>query len=112
LATNSRWQTSIITSAARRPLRDRLLLRLVELADATPQGQGPKAITPRISQSTLAAMIGVSRENVNRALAVLAIDGLVRQEDSRYVLLDEEALRESLSQDTPLPPRRRPHGNT
>jgi DNA-binding GntR family transcriptional regulator len=63
-------------------------------------------MTPKISQSTLAAMIGVSRENVNRALAALATDGAIRQEGDRYVLIDEDRLRREIARDWPLAGRR------
>lgn len=53
-------------------------MRLLKLAESRPERSSGEAMTPWISQSTLAAMIGVSRENVNRALAALAIDGAVR----------------------------------
>ena len=106
LATTSRWQTAMLSSAARRPLRDRLILRLLELVDASPERKSGHAVTPKISQSTLAAMIGVSRENVNRALSGLAIDGAIRQEGGRYVLVDEDRLRREMSRDWPLPARR------
>ncbi len=106
VATNSRWQTAMLSSAARRPLRDRLILRLLELVDTSPERRAGQAVTPKISQSTLAGMIGVSRENVNRALAALAIDGAIRQEDGRYVLIDEDRLRREMSRDWPLPARR------
>jgi len=106
LATNSRWQTVILSSAARRPLRDRLILRLLDLVDSSPEHGSGHAVTPKISQSTLASMIGVSRENVNRALSALAIDGAIRQEDGRYVLIDEALLRSEMSRDAPLPTRR------
>jgi DNA-binding GntR family transcriptional regulator len=62
--------------------------------------------TPEISQSTLAAMIGVSRENVNRALATLVSDGLIRREKGRYVILDEARLRDRIGRDWPLAGRR------
>jgi DNA-binding GntR family transcriptional regulator len=39
-------------------------------------------------------MVGVSRENVNRALAVLMASGAVRQERGRYVLVEEAQLRQ------------------
>jgi CRP/FNR family transcriptional regulator, cyclic AMP receptor protein len=106
LASNTRWQTTMISSAARRPLTDRLILRLLELAESTPGRDSGEAITPKISQSTLAAMVGVSRENVNRALAALMADGRVRQEDGRYVLADENRLRREVSRDWPLAGRR------
>lgn len=106
LASNSRWQTLVISSLATRPLTERLLLRLLELVDSSPEPSAGQAATPKISQSTLAAMIGVSRENVNRALAVLISDGAIRQEDGRYVLVDEERLRRRVASDWPLTARR------
>lgn len=106
LASSSRWQTNEISAAVRRPLRDRLILRLLQLAESTAPRGASSAVTPKISQSTLAAMIGVTRENVNRALAALAVDGLIRQEDGRYVLVDEERLRREVSRDWPLAGRR------
>ena len=93
LASNSRWQTMVIASLATRPLTDRLVLRLLELVDASPESGSGRAVTPKISQSTLAAMIGVSRENVNRALGLLMADGDIQQEAGRYVLVDEQRLR-------------------
>jgi DNA-binding GntR family transcriptional regulator len=51
-------------------------------------------------------MIGVSRENVNRALAALATDGSIRQEGGRYVLIDEDRLRREIARDWPLAGRR------
>ena len=56
--------------------------------------------------TTLAGMIGVSRENVNRALAALVSDGAIRQEDGRYVLVDEERLRRFVANDWPRAARR------
>jgi CRP/FNR family cyclic AMP-dependent transcriptional regulator len=106
LASNTRWQTTMISSAARRPLTDRLILRLLELSESTPKGESGEAITPKISQSTLAAMVGVSRENVNRALSALTTDGSIRQEGGRYVLVDEARLRREVARDWPLAGRR------
>jgi CRP-like cAMP-binding protein len=87
-------------------LAERLVLRLLELIDSSPERRSGEAVTPKITQSTLAAMIGVSRENVNRALAALALDGSVRLEDGRYVLIDEERLRREVAQGWPLAARR------
>ncbi|MDQ6720986.1 MAG: Crp/Fnr family transcriptional regulator [Candidatus Dormibacteraeota bacterium] len=106
LASNTRWQTTMISSTARHPLTDRLILRLLELAESSPERNSGLAITPKISQSTLAAMVGVSRENVNRALSALTVDGSIRQERGRYVLVDEERLRRAVARDWPLAARR------
>jgi DNA-binding GntR family transcriptional regulator len=96
----------VISSLSTRPLIERLVLRLLELVDSSPQSGAGQPATPKISQSTLAAMVGVSRENVNRALAVLMSDGAIRQEDGRYLLVDEERLRRRVASDWPLAARR------
>jgi CRP-like cAMP-binding protein len=106
LASNTRWQTTMISALLSRSLTDRLVLRLLELVDSSPDHRAGLAVTPKISQSTLAAMVGVSRENVNRALSGLAARGLIRQEQGRYVLLDEARLRRELATDWPLAQRR------
>jgi CRP/FNR family transcriptional regulator, cyclic AMP receptor protein len=106
LASNTRWQSTMISSLATHPLKDRLVLRLLELVDSNPARVAGKAVTPKISQSMLASMIGVSRENVNRALSALALGGSIRQEGGRYVLVDEERLRREVSRDWPLAGRR------
>lgn len=69
-------------------LRERLLLRLLDLADTNPQRRDASAVTPKVTQSMLSAMVGVSRENVNRALASLIASGLVRAEGGQYVVVD------------------------
>jgi CRP-like cAMP-binding protein len=108
LASNTRWQTTMISALSSRPLLDRLILRLLELADTDPgrAAPGAPAMTPKISQTTLAAMVGVSRENVNRALATLVSRGAIRREGGRYVLVDEAALREQATKDWPMSHRR------
>jgi CRP-like cAMP-binding protein len=106
LASNSRWQTTMISSAARRSLADKLILRLFELAESSPEHGSGVVVTPQISQSTLAAMVGASRENVNRALAALSSTGAIRLEGGRYVLVAEDQLRQEISRDWPLAGRR------
>ena len=59
-------------------------------------------MTPKISQSTLAAMVGVSRENVNRTLSALAADGTIRIQAGSYVLPALERLREEISDGLPI----------
>jgi CRP/FNR family cyclic AMP-dependent transcriptional regulator len=111
LASNTRWQTTMIAALATRPLVNRLAFRLLELVDSNTDRTssdrgGGVARTPKISQTTLAAMIGATRENVNRALAVLTEQGLVRREGGAYLLLDEAGLRQGLAQDWPQVDRR------
>jgi CRP/FNR family transcriptional regulator, cyclic AMP receptor protein len=106
LASNARLQANMFAALASRPLADRLVLRLLELVESNRgTGDGP-ARTPNISQATLAAMVGVSRENVNRALSALMTEGLIRRDGGGYVLVDEAALREIVARDFhPAQPR-------
>jgi CRP/FNR family transcriptional regulator, cyclic AMP receptor protein len=106
LASDCRFETNLITSLLTRPLAERLVLRLLELIDSIRERQPGKPVTPKITQSTLAAMIGVTRENVNRALAAPALEGSIRMEGGRYVLVDEERLRREVAQGWPLGLRR------
>ena len=109
LASNQRWQTSMISSLATKSLPDRLILRLLELVDSNATREDGLAVTPKVSQSTLAAMVGVSRENLNRAMATLVSGGLIRQEKGRYVLLDETWLRRQVVRGVGPMSQRRDH---
>jgi CRP-like cAMP-binding protein len=102
LASIARTQTEMIAALSRRPLQERLLLRLLELAETNTGGHGERSVTPRISQATLAAMVGVSRENVNRALAALAAEGEIRIDNGCYELIDPERTRERVSSGWPI----------
>jgi CRP/FNR family transcriptional regulator, cyclic AMP receptor protein len=106
LASNTRWQTTMIAALATRPLTERLLLRILELVDSGAVTPGEPKSTPPITQSMLASMIGVSRENVNRALSALALDGALRQVDGRYVVVDEDQLRRHATHGMPTVMRR------
>lgn len=106
LASDMRWISTLVVSLVSRSLADRIGLRLLEMIDSSEStGDGP-AVTPPISQAMLAAMVGVSRENVNRALAGLTADGLIRQDRGRYVIVDEAALRARIARDWPTAFRR------
>ena len=99
LAGTVRWYGSVVMAMETRPLRERILLRLLDLVDAEATGE---AVTAAVSQSTLASMTGVSRENVNRALAGLMADGTIRRYGSKYVLTDVRRLRAELARDWPV----------
>ena len=69
---------------------DRLLLRLERLAQWSGRpAPGGVRITLPMTQQELAALVGTSRESINRALAGLRRRGRVRLEDGWIVLLDE-----------------------
>lgn len=102
LAGMLRWYGGVMMAMQLRPLRERIVQRLLDLVER-PAGNGA-AVTASVSQSMLAGMTGVSRENVNRALAGLMADGSIRRDGSRYVLVDEARLRAEIARDWPVPP--------
>jgi CRP/FNR family cyclic AMP-dependent transcriptional regulator len=72
----------------------RLARQLLLLAESRGTRLGDlMQVEQRMSQSTLAGLVGVTRENVNRALRRLTEEGVLRTEDGRLVILDERRLR-------------------
>lgn len=71
----------------------RLVKRLLDLAQTQGEretGKGPRTIL--VTQSELAAMVGATRESVNRELRTLEARGLIRVDRGRILLLRPEAL--------------------
>jgi CRP/FNR family transcriptional regulator, cyclic AMP receptor protein len=94
LSVLARQQTAQLSQIAHHDIAGRLVRRLLDLAAASGETLGRAVrITVPLSQRTLAGLVAASRENVNRALARLAADGLVRVDDGHLVLLDPERLR-------------------
>lgn len=73
----------------------RLAARLVHLAEAggTAAEDGSVRLDGPITQGDLAAMIGATRQSVNKLLGMFVGDGLVRIERDAIVILDLEGLR-------------------
>lgn len=94
LAEQVRSAAEDLGALASRDVAGRLALKLLEL-DAlygTVRDGAPETAIP-LTQATLAGMIGATRENVNRALKVLAACGCVVLEGSAVRLCDRDALR-------------------
>lgn len=72
----------------------RVARKLLELAAANgDKVEGGVRLRLRLSQRTLAGMVGASRENVNRALSRFEKQGLIRQDEGRITVLQRERLR-------------------
>jgi CRP-like cAMP-binding protein len=69
-------------------LAGRLALRLVRLASDASSGESAVRLDWPYTQSDLAAMIGGTRQSVNRLLNVLEADGLVRIERDVLIITD------------------------
>lgn len=84
---------------------------LVHLALAHGQAvKGGSALSLRISQSDLAAMLAMSRQTVNKELHALALCGAIDAAYGRIIVRDLDALRRAAEavQDCPPPVTRRP----
>ena len=94
MAAHIRRRDEDLAETAYHDIPGRVASRLLDLAarhgHATDKGL---VIDVRISQRNLAAMVGASRENVNRALSSFAAQGLIRQERGVVTLLDPQRLR-------------------
>ena len=74
-------------------VRGRLAARLATLARTMdPTLDRDVRLDPRFSQSDLAAMVGATRQSVNRALADLERDGLIQVDGRRITVNDVAAL--------------------
>ncbi|HXA43283.1 MAG TPA: Crp/Fnr family transcriptional regulator [Candidatus Solibacter sp.] len=90
LASDARAALIDLPTAAYRSVFSRVLERLILLASThgVDAGDGAVRIDLRVSQSELAAMVGCTRENVNRVLSTLADRGVVRL-DRRSILVTD-----------------------
>ena len=73
----------------------RLASRLARMANepgATPQADGSIKLAGPLTQGDLAAMIGCTRQSVNKLLGMFTDDGLIRLERDRIVVLDLDGL--------------------
>ena len=96
LSARLRYVTEEAERLASLTVAERLLRRLQQLAAwsgvSAPDGV---RIVPPMTQQELAALIGTSRESVNRALVRLRRQGKLRLEEGWIVLLDGESKRPS-----------------
>ena len=102
-----RRNTRELSSYAFLSLDARLAQKLYDLALAHAETDGKTArFTRRFSQTELAQMLGATREAVNKRLAALAHDGLVRQNDGYVTLTDLSALEARVNMSIGLAARR------
>jgi CRP-like cAMP-binding protein len=109
-AADVRLTAETVTDIGYAEIRGRIVRKLVELA--TKHGQehedGSVEITLTVSQTTLAGLVGATRENVNRALRGLKAEGRVRLVEGRFLIPRLAGLRSEADRGrTPLHGRNR-----
>ena len=93
LAERVRHFTSMVEDLSFRNVLSRVAKLLLDYA-----GNGRKAERPRLTQQEMAAMVGTAREIVGRSLRALEEKGAIRIDRHRIVLIDKEALRETVGE--------------
>jgi CRP-like cAMP-binding protein len=86
-----RWTSEQVEDSAFLPLAARLAKRLLSLTD-----DGVNRL--RLSQRDLAALVGASREAVNKLLAQWRMDGVIRQRRQELTVVDAQALQRVLEE--------------
>lgn len=92
LAERVRHFASLVEDLSFRPVVGRVAKLLLEHAE---NGPGPR---PHLTQQEMAAMVGTAREMVGRSLRALEEKGAIRIDRHRIVLVDKEALRETVGE--------------
>jgi CRP/FNR family transcriptional regulator, cyclic AMP receptor protein len=95
LAAQAREPIETVTDVGYSQIRDRVVRKLLLIAAEEGHDRGDEAgeVALSVSQTTLAGLVGATRENVNRALSSLAAEGELRVVQGRILILDLGALR-------------------
>lgn len=93
LAERVRHFASLVEDLSFRSVISRVAKLLLEYAE---NGSGTER--PRLTQQEMAAMVGTAREVVGRSLRALEEKGALRIDRHRIVLVDKEALRETVGE--------------
>ena len=95
LSRRLRHTDDLVQDAAFLEVRARLARLILSISEG--KGGGPDRLPPvRLTQGDLAALIGASRESVNRWLKVFAQKGAIRMEKGVLHIVDRESLRAEL----------------
>ena len=95
LSTLSHWLRRLTTQMQDTAFLDvpaRLARTILRLAEAEEAVHG-KAITPRLTQTDLAGMVGTTRETLNKWLGFYEDQGLIRRDKHQIVVLRPDKLR-------------------
>jgi CRP-like cAMP-binding protein len=95
LSTISHWLRRLTTQMQDTAFLDvpaRLARTILRLAEAEEAVHG-KAVTPRLTQTDLAGMVGTTRETLNKWLGFYEDQGLIRRDKHQIVVLRPDKLR-------------------
>ena len=95
LASRLRDTDGVVAAGSFLPLKGRVARAMLDLAEAFGQdvGQGRILIRQKVTQSDVAAMAGIARENVSRILNDWIRDKVLSRLSGYYCLEDKEKIR-------------------
>jgi CRP-like cAMP-binding protein len=97
LASRVRYDVELLQDAAFLDVPGRLARLLLRLATASAQSTGATlTIAPHLTQADLAALIGATRESVNKWLQFYEQQGTIRRQGVRITVLRPEELRKRI----------------
>jgi CRP/FNR family cyclic AMP-dependent transcriptional regulator len=89
--------TAALTDVTFQDIRSRVARMLLQLGDSHGEpSSGGIRIGMKLSQGTLAGLVGASRENVNRAIAYFLTNGDIRHDQGYFTVVRVNELREEL----------------
>jgi len=91
LSQRLRRTSQLVNDAAFFDVRARLARILLELAQAE-DPENPDRVVPRLTQAELAAMVGVTRESINKWLRFYERRGTLARRGGRLVVVDPQRL--------------------
>jgi CRP-like cAMP-binding protein len=91
-----RRDATIIQDAAFLDVPARLARTILRLSAHPGSGPSNGSMTPRLSQSNLAGVVGTTRETLNKWLGIYEDQGLLKREKGRIAVLQPEALRKRI----------------
>jgi len=91
LSQRLRRTSQLVNDAAFFDVRARLARILLELAQAE-DPENPDRVVPRLTQAELAAMVGVTRESINKWMRFYERRGTLARRGGRWVVVDPQRL--------------------
>jgi CRP/FNR family transcriptional regulator, cyclic AMP receptor protein len=101
LSRRLRRDAQLIQDAAFQDVPARLAWTLLRLA--SPESGEVPTVTPRLTQTDLAGLVGTTRETLNKWLGSYQDEGWIRLEKGRITILQAEALRHGIAWSLALP---------
>jgi CRP/FNR family transcriptional regulator, cyclic AMP receptor protein len=97
LATRLRRDASLLQDATFLEVPGRIARALLKLTQQQQSRSEEAPVTPRLSQTDMAAVAGTTRETLNKWLGIYEDNHIIRRDRGRITILNPDALREQIA---------------